>query len=435
MPDIFRTAAEKSARDQQLLSGSVRDLLSPLDVQVVSEEDRIATELRSAASNVDPTTLSRGTRAGFLKRLVLRVMNVFTYGQVAFNRAILGVLTAWDHRFRLQVDAISRRLDARVLEGVALLDERRALWESRLRSDVSSLEDRLSLSETDAAIANNALEEQGRSLSRLEASVAGLRDELDRARNRAVALDFSVARISERVEAIGEGAHRAASSVFHGGGYLEFEQQNRGARSDILDRQKFYLPILRRVRNEVPPPARFIDLGCGRGELLELARNSGIDMSGFDSDAAMVAHCRAQGLVASETDLFEALDIFPDGSLAGVTALQVIEHLEYEDIVRLISRARRKLAPRGCLIFETINPLSVYAMRHFYLDPTHRHPVPAATAAFLLQAEGLVEVETFLLTPVRGVPAQESLAGDPALAPLEEFLFGCQDYAVFGRRP
>jgi SAM-dependent methyltransferase len=435
LPDIFRTAAERTVRDEQLLGGSVREVLPPLGVTPVSEDDRIATEIGSAASNVDPTTLSRGTRAGFLKRLVLRVLNVFTYGQVAFNRAVLGILTAWDHRFRLQVDAIARKLDARVLDGIALLDERRALWESRLRSDVSALEDRLSLSETDAVIAHNASEEQGRTLSRLEASVVDLRAELESARNRAAALDFSVAKITDRVETIGRGAHRGASSVFHGSGYLEFEHQNRGPRSEILDRQKFYLPLLQRVRDEVPAPARFVDLGCGRGELLELARGAGLVMSGFDSDAAMVSHCRAQGLVASEADLFEALDTFPDGSLAGVTALQVIEHLEYEDIVRLVSQARRKLASRGCLIFETINPLSVYAMRHFYLDPTHRHPVPATTAAFLLKAEGLVDVETFFLTPVHDVPAQEKLASDPRLAPLEEFLFGYQDYAVFGRRP
>src|SRR5262249_58337298 len=98
--------------------------------------------------------------------------------------------------------------------------------------------------------------------------------------------------------------------------YFEFEEQKRGTRADILQRQAVYLPYLARFASVIGRTAPLLDLGCGRGELLELAASAGLDMRGVDRDAAMVAHCRSLGLRASEGNLLEFLSSVPDGSIA-----------------------------------------------------------------------------------------------------------------------
>ena len=113
----------------------------------------------------------------------------------------------------------------------------------------------------------------------------------------------------------------------------------------------------------------------------------------------------------------------------------MIEHLPYHRIVRLVELAFQKLRAGGCLILETINPFSVYAMRHFYTDPSHIQPVPPTTAAFLVKARGFVDIRTLQLSPVENDPAQAVLGKDPKLAPLADFLFGYQDYAVVATKP
>jgi O-antigen chain-terminating methyltransferase len=224
-------------------------------------------------------------------------------------------------------------------------------------------------------------------------------------------------------------------AVFGDQSYLEFEEQNRGTRADILARQKPYIAILSKVAEAVGEGAPFVDLGCGRGELLELASEAGLKMRGFDHDPGMVAYCRARGLNATQKDIFKCLEETTDGSLAGITAIQVIEHLPYHRIVRLVELAYQKLRAGGCLILETINPFSVYAMRHFYTDPSHIQPVPPTTAAFLVKARGFVDIRTLQLSPVENDPAQAVLKKDPKLAPLADFLFGYQDYAVVATKP
>ena len=151
--------------------------------------------------------------------------------------------------------------------------------------------------------------------------------------------------------------------------YLGFEGLFRGTEELIRERQLAYVPLLS-GRGPV------LDVGCGRGEMLELLRDGGIDAFGIDIDPAMVEHCRAKGFDRAE--LAEAaayLEETPSGSLGAVFAGQVIEHLPYSALLRFLRAARASLAPGGILIMETVNPHAPQALKHFWIDTTHQHPL------------------------------------------------------------
>ena len=164
---------------------------------------------------------------------------------------------------------------------------------------------------------------------------------------------------------------------------------------------------------------RVVDLGCGRGEILELLSEYRIGAEGVDADAEMVAHVRAKGLAATHADLFAFLGGLAPGAIDGALASHVIEHLAFPDQLRLIRLAARALAPGGLLLMETPNPTSLLAgAMNFRRDPTHVAPVHPETLAFLLSREGFADVEVEYLSPVpRRAPAGAPPGGDRRAGP------------------
>jgi O-antigen chain-terminating methyltransferase len=147
----------------------------------------------------------------------------------------------------------------------------------------------------------------------------------------------------------------------------------------------------------------------------------------------MAARAKEKGLAVDAADLFAWLDGRPDGSLGGLTAFQVVEHLAPSQVFDLVELAARKLAPGGRVLLESVNPESLYAMRWFWMDLTHVRPVPAPSLAQLLKANGFKDVRVDFRSPVpegEGLPADA--AKDPRLAPVARLLFAPQDYAVTG---
>jgi SAM-dependent methyltransferase len=174
-----------------------------------------------------------------------------------------------------------------------------------------------------------------------------------------------------------EGGDDAGDAV-----YVGFEDFFRGREEAIRERQRAYLPLL-----EGHDPV--LDIGCGRGELLELLRDSGIDAIGVDLDPAMVEHCRAKGLQRVEVgDAAGYLEGLPDGSLGAVFAAQLIEHLPYSELLRFLRNAVAKLVPGGVAILETVNPHAPQALKHFWIDPTHQHPLFPETVLALCRLTG-----------------------------------------------
>jgi SAM-dependent methyltransferase len=209
--------------------------------------------------------------------------------------------------------------------------------------------------------------------------------------------------------------------------YFAFESRMRGSTESIRERQRPYVDDFREA-------APVLDIGCGRGEFLVLLREAGIEVRGVDLDADMVAYARGEGLDVEQADAAEYLQGLEDGSLGGIFAAQLVEHLPAPTLVRLLELAAAKLRPGGVLVAETINPLSPLALRNYYADLTHAQPLVPETLELLARQAGFGSVELrYLNAP------EERLAepDDPVIAAnvsrLNELLFGPLDYAIFAR--
>ena len=150
--------------------------------------------------------------------------------------------------------------------------------------------------------------------------------------------------------------------------YLGFEDIFRGSEDFIRDRMKAYLPIL--TKHE-----RVVEIGSGRGELLDLLRDAGVPATGVDTDEGMVQRCRGRGHDVQQMDGIAFLRAQPDGSLPAIFCAQVVEHLSYDDFLAFLQVSLAKLGPGGQLVFETVNPHAIEAFKTFYTDLTHQRPI------------------------------------------------------------
>jgi SAM-dependent methyltransferase len=171
--------------------------------------------------------------------------------------------------------------------------------------------------------------------------------------------------------------------------YRAFEDQHRGSRDVIKARLRAYEPFLLPLRTVLNAPPTALDLGCGRGEWLELLTEHGFDAQGVDLDEGMLAACRERGLRVQTQDALSGLRAQPDASLALVSAFHLIEHIPFDDVQVLITEALRALRPGGLLIMETPNPENlVVATSGFYMDPSHLRPIPPMLLEFVVGFHG-----------------------------------------------
>jgi O-antigen chain-terminating methyltransferase len=209
--------------------------------------------------------------------------------------------------------------------------------------------------------------------------------------------------------------------------YFAFESRMRGSVDAIRERQRRYVEDFRDA-------APVLDIGCGRGELLQLLREAGVDARGIDADADMVAYARGDGLQVEQADLVEHLEQLEDGLLGGIFMGQVVEHLPPGVLVRALELAARKLGAGGLLVAETINPLSPLALRHYFADLTHAQPLVPETLQLLARQSGFAETEIrYLNEPAERLTEPD----DPVIAAnvrrLNELLFAPLDYALVAR--
>jgi SAM-dependent methyltransferase len=221
-----------------------------------------------------------------------------------------------------------------------------------------------------------------------------------------------------------------------------FAEIERGSREEVIGKVEGYAPLFDR--------GPVLDLGCGRGEFLEVAARRGLPAYGVDTDPDAVAVCVELGLDARQEDLLDHLRSVTPVSLGGVFCSQVVEHLPPEVLPDLMEEVARALAPGGVAVIETPNPASFATHVHsFWRDPTHVRPVPDVALAFAARTAGLV-VETTVYSSLP--PAQDRLQPavvkykDPALGELvrafnamadrlNDLLYGYQDYALVLRKP
>jgi len=165
--------------------------------------------------------------------------------------------------------------------------------------------------------------------------------------------------------------------------YKAFEDQFRGSREIIKERLRAYQPFLENLRT-IDPNGQALDLGCGRGEWLEILGELNIAASGIDLDEGMLSDCRKLGLNVEQGNALTKLSQQADNSLVLISGFHLAEHLSNADLQTLIQESHRALKPGGLLILETPNTENItVATINFYFDPSHLRPIPAKLLQFL----------------------------------------------------
>lgn len=405
-----------------------RDRFEPnADRSLIGATADISEHLRLAAEHAHMgTELPPGTRLRGAKRAVLRGARTLTYFQVTYNRAVLealaelelatgasvpGGVAAAVASFEVQLQELAERLEMTTAAAHAEVDRARAEVRD-LRAEVVEVRQRHSRAESELR------------------QLRSLQDLVLREVRHAGGLPLGEAgltAISRRLD------HRFDDL------YQDLEDTFRGSREHIRSLVAEYVAD---VKAAAESGGSVVDIGCGRGEWLEVLRDADIAAYGVDSNDTFVEANVARGLDARVGDALEHLRSVEPSSLAAVTAFHVAEHLSIDDLVELVDVSLRALRPGGVLVMETPNPVNLrVGATQFYLDPTHLKPLHPQFVEFLVTSRGFVDVELRLLHPMSDPPLRAEAIGasDPAGAAqlidvLNRSLFGPADFAVLGRK-
>jgi O-antigen chain-terminating methyltransferase len=214
--------------------------------------------------------------------------------------------------------------------------------------------------------------------------------------------------------------------------YRAFEDRYRGSRQLIRSRLEAYAPFVKPFLAAAPHGAerpRALDLGCGRGEWMELLRDWGFDTHGVDLDEGMLAACHDIGLRVTRGDALEYLRALPENSQAIVSAFHVVEHIPFEALEQLAAESLRVLQPGGLLVLETPNPENlIVGTERFHLDPTHAQPIPHLLLSFLLEHRGFQRIKVLPLQEPEGIR-------EKAAPGLQDVVSGVSpDYGAIGQK-
>ncbi|WP_051302885.1 class I SAM-dependent methyltransferase [Psychromonas aquimarina] len=210
--------------------------------------------------------------------------------------------------------------------------------------------------------------------------------------------------------------------------YRAFEDKFRGSRALIKNRIKIYLPFILKLK-ELYPDSSALDIGCGRGEWLELLKDNGISAQGIDLDSGMLDACLELGLDVIQDNGIQYLKEQNDNSIAIVSAFHVVEHISFDDLQVLVEESLRVLKPGGILILETPNPENIkVATEKFYLDPTHIKSIPSELLSFISEFHGFIRTKVVKLNEPKELVNQNC-------ASLMDVLGGTSpDYAVVAQK-
>jgi len=367
-------------------------------------------------------------REGWTGRLIDKAQNMMSRllsRQRAFNAVLVDHINRNDlvgieaHHASAQTVAWVRDTVQFALEELRRHQQALAAWERRTNAAV--------------AVLSGTHEELRASIGVLQQATQTLKREVMRLSEAGIPASAAPTAVRESSR---DGGPRAS---LDGHKYVGFEDHFRGSQDDIRGRVAEYLPIFRGVQNVV-------DLGCGRGEFLALLRDNGIDGHGVDINEAMVEVCRSQGFDVTRTDALSYLEAQPDGSIGGLFAAQVVEHLEPQYLNALLDVAFGKLRPGAPIVLETINPACWFAFFESYIrDITHVRPLHPDTLKFLLIASGFQHVDIRYRSPYPEHDKLQPIGPNGSLGDAVEtlnanverinrLLFTWLDYAAIGRR-
>ncbi|MEA4873654.1 MAG: class I SAM-dependent methyltransferase [Synergistaceae bacterium] len=167
--------------------------------------------------------------------------------------------------------------------------------------------------------------------------------------------------------------------------YRAFEEKHRGTRELIKSRLKVYLPFVLPFK-EIYDKCNVLDIGCGRGEWLELMGENEFSAIGVDFDDGMLEACKELALNAINKDALLALKKLPNESQVVVSGFHVAEHLPFKVLLDVVKESIRVLKPGGLLILETPNAENIYVgTLGFYTDPTHLRPIYSELLIFMME--------------------------------------------------
>jgi 2-polyprenyl-3-methyl-5-hydroxy-6-metoxy-1,4-benzoquinol methylase len=268
---------------------------------------------------------------------------------------------------------------------------------------------------------------------RIMDAVASLNDDLDK--------KAWLARVLERrLEKVKDQSVSSESNDL-GINYFVFEEKFRGPRKEIKKRQSAFLEYFKGCK-------KVLDIGCGRGEFLELLQENGIEAQGVDMDEDMVGYCRSKGLKVMRTDAVSFLEVQEDKSLDGIFLDQVVEHLEPAYLVKMLELCYKKLNYGYHIVVETVNPLSLTSFANFYIDMTHKRPMHPETLKYLLTSMNFRDTDIKFFAPIpddqklkrlcmgNGSNIEKEIvdAHNYNVDLLNNILYGSQDYMVFAKK-
>jgi O-antigen chain-terminating methyltransferase len=376
---------ESLRADLQLLQSDVASSLGPglaaVEVAEADQEDvirQLQVSVQNTAAQLtewfDATAGANDVIGDRLEEVTERVADVVKrVADVVKQGSIVEASTA--ERFLVIDDQMSRFSDdvQRQLQSITAIEDHMSRFsddvQRELRS-ITAIEDHMSQFSDD-------VQRELRSITaQLDSITKGLHDRLEvvpyMSSDRYERLDSLTDRTVLAFEADGDRPDR--------GGYLLFEDVFRGSEQMIGDRLSVYLDHI--------VGDRVVDLGCGRGEMLSILAKAGVSARGIDSDPMMVDLCVEKGLDVVPVDLVSWLSEQPDRSLTTIFSAQVIEHLTFDDMKRMLDDGLRVLDDGGVLIAETVNPHALFAWKTFWVDPTHRVPLFPESMLVLAQAAG-----------------------------------------------
>ncbi|HLK51322.1 MAG TPA: methyltransferase domain-containing protein [Bryobacteraceae bacterium] len=349
------------------------------------------------------------------KRLLARVLDWHVREQVVFNRKMVECVDA-------TIEALNE--NNRLLADLANhWSQLRFGWEHRLA--LSELQFQRGVSDFQAAFQHTTRTQHSEFTAALQKAVEKMRLDTDRL----IHSELRLIRQRMAVEPAGQisglttaaARPEASPAAFD---YARFAERFRGNEEYVKAGQQIY-------RADFAGRANVLDLGCGRGEFLEMMREMGVPARGIDLSDESIAVCRRKGLSAETADLFTYLAQQPEAAFDGIFCSQVVEHLPPERLPEMIKLAASRLAPAGVIAIETPNPecLAIFAT-HFYLDPTHTRPIPHPLLMFYLEEFGIGGIEVRRLSPaLETMPTLASLPTD-----FRDAFFGGLDYAVIGKK-
>jgi len=210
--------------------------------------------------------------------------------------------------------------------------------------------------------------------------------------------------------------------------YIEFENRFRGTREEIKEKLKVYLPLIESLpfKNE---NLQLLDVGCGRGEWLEILKEHGYsNIKGLDMNRVVLSSSKELDLNVIESDAVEYLTSLEDESLSIITGFHIIEHLPFKILMKLFEESYRVLKKDGMIIFETPNAMNILVGSFdFYLDPTHINPLHPLTIGFIAKQVGFSKTKSFVLNENQLVDFDKIVFND-----LNDYVNVGRDFAVIG---